>query len=144
MSTEPTSHPDTAYCIACDKPMQNGQPYYRDISGGEIHAECSGSDRESFTDMGGEPLAKGETIPEPLIWNEEPSAAEASHPDLPVSSEGVGPILAKLRIAAKVLQKQSLTADERCFDGLAIVKSAIADLTARAAISQATRSEPSK
>ncbi|MBB3997254.1 hypothetical protein [Aureimonas pseudogalii] len=71
MSTEPTSHPDTAYCIACDKPMQNGQLYYPDVSGGELHAECCGPERECYT-LDGEPLPEGEPIPAPRVWYEEP------------------------------------------------------------------------
>lgn len=59
---------EAEHCIACDKPMKPGDLYYPDASGGEIHAECCGPERESYTGADGDPLAEGEPIPEPLIW----------------------------------------------------------------------------
>ena len=55
-------------CIACDLPIKPGDPYYPDVSGGNLHAECAGPERESFTGADGEPLKDGEPIPKPSIW----------------------------------------------------------------------------
>jgi len=63
---------DRTYCIACDKPLVAGDLYYSDLSGGFIHADCCGPERESYTGPDEEPLKPGEPIPEPNIWVEEP------------------------------------------------------------------------
>lgn len=55
-------------CIACAKPLVEGDQYYLDASGGIIHAACCGPERESYVNLEtGEPLADGEPIPVPLI-----------------------------------------------------------------------------
>ena len=55
-------------CIACAKTMVDGDRYYSDASGGFIHADCCGPERESYTGADGEPLKDGEPIPGPSIW----------------------------------------------------------------------------
>lgn len=57
-------------CIACQEPMKSGQSYYSDVSGGVIHAECCGPERESYTKRDGEPLGPGDPIPAPSIWTD--------------------------------------------------------------------------
>lgn len=56
-------------CIACQQPMVTGQPYYDDASGGVLHAECCGPEREGYTNADGDPLEAGEPIPTPGIWS---------------------------------------------------------------------------
>jgi hypothetical protein len=57
-------------CIACAKRLTVGDGYYPDDSGGFVHADCVGPDRESYT-RNGEPLQPGDEIPEPYIWAED-------------------------------------------------------------------------
>jgi len=63
------SDDETSRCIACDQPMLDGQLYYPDASGGELHAECCGPEREAYT-INGEPLKDSDPIPEPNVWKE--------------------------------------------------------------------------
>lgn len=58
-------------CFVCGKPFVDGDLYYPDASGGELHAECCGPDRESYTKNDGEPLGPNDQIPEPLVWRDE-------------------------------------------------------------------------
>lgn len=54
-------------CEACDRIMQPGDPCYDDATGGVLHANCCGPERESYT-LGGRPLEPDDPIPEPDIW----------------------------------------------------------------------------
>lgn len=58
-------------CIACEMPLRKGDKYYADVSGGFLHADCTGPEREGYVGADGEPLKDGEPIPEPMIWTEE-------------------------------------------------------------------------
>jgi len=59
---------DGLNCIACLKPLAWGDRYYSDQSGGFIHADCCGPERESYVNGDGEPLGPNDPIPEPSIW----------------------------------------------------------------------------
>lgn len=69
---DPATHAqraDVERCIACVEPMLIGQRYYADVSGGWLHSDCAGPEREGFCDLGtGEPLGPDEPIPDPAIW----------------------------------------------------------------------------
>lgn len=72
---EPADRKDAAddereECIACEKAFVEGVPYYADVSGGFIHADCCGPERDGYVGADGEPLKPGEPIPEPAIWTE--------------------------------------------------------------------------
>ncbi len=54
-------------CMACERVLEPGDPVYDDASGGTLHANCCGPERESYT-LGGEPLSADDPIPEPDIW----------------------------------------------------------------------------
>jgi hypothetical protein len=58
-------------CLACEKILREGDPYYHDASGENLHASCCTPTRDYFTGENGEPLAASEPIPEPLIWSED-------------------------------------------------------------------------
>ena len=60
---------DAERCIACGKPFKVGDKYLPDESGGFVHFEALGPERESFT-LNGEPLGPDDPIPTPLIWSE--------------------------------------------------------------------------
>lgn len=55
-------------CIACDVPFVEGVRVLPDASGGFIHVECCGPERESYTGFDGEPLKQGEPIPAGTPW----------------------------------------------------------------------------
>lgn len=58
-------------CEACGEAMKEGDAYYPDHNnGGVLHAECTGPEREGFTDSEGNPLADDAPIPSPLTWSE--------------------------------------------------------------------------
>lgn len=59
---------DAETCIACRKSLVTGDRYYPDASGGFIHDDCCGPERESYTNADGEPLGPDDPIPEPAIW----------------------------------------------------------------------------
>lgn len=61
----PASGEEPDRCIACEKPLTDGDLVYHDASGGEIHASCCGPERESYTGPDGEPLKGGDPIPTP-------------------------------------------------------------------------------
>lgn len=63
---------DEELCIACDLQMIAGQKYYNDVSGGVIHADCCGEDREGYVGSDGESLDPADPLPTPLIWEERP------------------------------------------------------------------------
>lgn len=56
-------------CIACERVMVDGDPYYPDASGGVLHAGCCGPERECYTGPEGEPLGPNDPIPEPAVWS---------------------------------------------------------------------------
>lgn len=59
-------------CIACEKAFVAGDRYFLDLSGGCIHADCCGPEREGYVNLEtGESLAPGEPIQTPLIWDAE-------------------------------------------------------------------------
>ncbi len=65
---------DEDRCIACDKPFKPGDMVLNDVSGGSIHIECCGPDRESYVGPG-DPFPKGyawqpapEAEPAPVAW----------------------------------------------------------------------------
>lgn len=55
-------------CIACRKPLRDGDLYFWDVNGGELHAACCGPERECYVDAEGEPLGPDGPIPTPSIW----------------------------------------------------------------------------
>lgn len=55
-------------CIACERPMVEGELYFDDVSGGVLHADCCGPERESYVGNDGEPLKDGEPIPTPIPY----------------------------------------------------------------------------
>lgn len=55
-------------CMACGAVLQPGDPIYDDASGGVLHANCCGPERESYM-RGDEPLGADDPIPEPDIWS---------------------------------------------------------------------------
>lgn len=59
---------DDIKCIACAKYFTEGDAYFADVSGGFLHAECCGPERESYVGEDGEPLKPGDPLPEPSIW----------------------------------------------------------------------------
>ena len=59
---------DGLQCFVCEKYFAEGDAYYPDVSGGFLHADCCGPERESYVGADGEPLRDGEPIPEPLVW----------------------------------------------------------------------------
>lgn len=61
---------DLERCIACSKPMEPGDRWLPDVSGGPIHFDCCGPERESFVNADGEPLSPGDPLPTPMIWEE--------------------------------------------------------------------------
>jgi hypothetical protein len=61
---------DVHLCIACAKPMIDGQKYLPDESGGVVHYDCLGPERECYT-RNGEPLKDGDPIPEGYIWSDD-------------------------------------------------------------------------
>ena len=61
------THDDEDRCIACDKPFKPGDRVLNDVSGGSIHIECCGPDRESYVGPG-DPLPKG------YVWQPAPAA----------------------------------------------------------------------
>jgi hypothetical protein len=58
---------DEIACIACGRPFETGDRYLADESGGFIHRQCCGPEREIFT-RNGAPLADGDDIPEGDVW----------------------------------------------------------------------------
>ncbi len=60
-------------CIACLRPLMDGERYFSDASGGFIHADCCGPERESYTNADGEPLGPADPIPEGAVWAASPS-----------------------------------------------------------------------
>lgn len=56
-------------CFVCRVPFKPGDRFYFDLSGGCLHAECCGPERESYH-IDGEPLGPEDPIPEPEIWED--------------------------------------------------------------------------
>lgn len=83
------SFSDATLCIACQGRLRGGDRYYADASGGFIHADCCGPERESYTGAGGDPLGPDEPIPEPSIWEDE-WKNEPSRPERSETSGGEG------------------------------------------------------
>ncbi len=59
---------DIDICIACEKPLKDGDLFYEDVNEGPMHAECCGPEPESFVDKDGEPLKPGDPIPRPGVY----------------------------------------------------------------------------
>jgi hypothetical protein len=55
-------------CIACGLVLAPGSLVLSDASGGTIHADCCGPERESYINADGEPLRAGDPIPTPWVW----------------------------------------------------------------------------
>jgi hypothetical protein len=66
---------DAETCIACAIAFVDGDRYLPDNSGGAIHFDCCGPERESYCNADGDPLGPDEAIPEPLIWTADPPAS---------------------------------------------------------------------
>lgn len=62
---------DAETCIACGVAFVSGDRYLPDNSGGAIHFDCCGPERESYCNADGDPLGPDEAIPEPQIWRGE-------------------------------------------------------------------------
>lgn len=73
-------------CIACGVAFVEGDRYLPDNSGGSIHFDCCGPERESYCNAECAPLGPDEAIPEPLIWSADPRTAR----DWYVSTDGGG------------------------------------------------------
>lgn len=60
-------------CLACAEALVEGDEYFPDVSGDVLHAQCCGSERESYVkDVGtGEQLGPNDPIPAPQIWTYE-------------------------------------------------------------------------
>ena len=57
---------DPERCIACAEWFEEGEEYFPDISGGNIHTDCCGPEPESYVDLEtGQPLPEK---PKPMIW----------------------------------------------------------------------------
>lgn len=61
---------DTEKCIACVKPFAADDMVLTDASGGLIHRDCCGPERESFTNAEGEPLGPDDPIPTGFRWGD--------------------------------------------------------------------------
>lgn len=61
-------------CEACGEALQLGDPVY--WGDGLLHALCCGPERDGFHNANEAPLADGEPIPRPMIWNGNQGAAE--------------------------------------------------------------------
>lgn len=60
-------------CIACNEVLKEGDDVYNDVSGGIIHAECCGPDRECYVNLDdGSPIGPDEPIPQPWKWSPHP------------------------------------------------------------------------
>lgn len=59
---------DVDTCIACDLTFQHGDMVFDEVSGGYIHAACSGPERDGYVGEDGEPLKECEPIPEPFKY----------------------------------------------------------------------------
>lgn len=59
---------DAETCIACEKRLEVGQRVMLDQSGGYIHADCCGPEREGYVNADGEPLGPNDPIPTGFIW----------------------------------------------------------------------------
>jgi hypothetical protein len=57
-------------CMACDRPLQEGDLVLGDVSGGLIHRACCGEDRESYVDADGEPLSGDQPIPAGWLYDD--------------------------------------------------------------------------
>ena len=58
-------------CEACSKALVDGDLVYDDVvNGGTMHAECWGSDPESFVDADSNPLKAGDPIPQPAVYKD--------------------------------------------------------------------------
>lgn len=57
-------------CIACCRPFQSGDMVIDDMSGGSLHVECCGPERESYVkDLDtGEALGADDAIPTGHAW----------------------------------------------------------------------------
>lgn len=63
----PAAQDDEDRCIACDKPFKPGDMVLNDVSGGSIHIECCGPDRESY-------VGPGDPFPKGYAWQPAPAA----------------------------------------------------------------------
>ena len=59
-------------CIACRATLKPGDPYFWDVGGGFLHAECCGPEREGYVNADGEPLGENDPLPTPSIWTDAP------------------------------------------------------------------------
>ena len=50
-------------CFACEIAFVAGDKYFSDVSGGFLHADCCGPERESYVNAAGEPLGPDGAIP---------------------------------------------------------------------------------
>lgn len=61
-------------CIACAEVFVAGEGFLPEASGGFIHSDCCGPERESYYidhGDGPEPLGPEDAIPSPLIWEDD-------------------------------------------------------------------------
>ena len=58
----------TERCIACSAALKVGDLVLSDYSGGHIHADCCGPERESYVNDDGDPLGPHDSLPVPFVW----------------------------------------------------------------------------
>lgn len=73
MSHEIEDDEDVPCCMACAVPLKTGDEVYNELDGGIIHADCCGTERESYFGVDEQPLADSEPIPPPWKWTAMPA-----------------------------------------------------------------------
>lgn len=68
MSQQTNDNAEAEACFACRVAFRPGDRFYPDVSGGLLHADCCGPERESYVNGDGDPLGPDDPIPAPQIW----------------------------------------------------------------------------
>jgi hypothetical protein len=61
----------TDKCMACAKPLKNGERVMFDVGGEYLHTDCCGPERESYVNANDEPLGPNDPIPTGFIWSDD-------------------------------------------------------------------------